>query len=302
MKPLLFALPGNEDMTGLLAARIDGEIGALDTRSFPDGEDYVRIASDVVGRSVVFVCTLNRPDDKTLRLLFAADAVRDLGAARVGLVAPYLAYMRQDKQFRPGEAVTSKTFAKLLSANFDWMVTVDPHLHRRSSMAEIYSIPVAVCHAAPNLSTWLRENAIDPIVIGPDVESEQWVSAVAGSAGVPFTTLEKTRVSDRDVRIAIRDVERWKNRQPVLVDDIISSGRTMEVAIRQLIAIGFAPPIVVGVHGLFAEDAFERLKAAGAAQIVSTNAVLHPSSLIDISDVIEGPVRRFVEGTGPELG
>ena len=126
------------------------------------------------------------------------------------------------------------------------------------------------------------------------------MSAVAGPAGVPFTTLEKTRLSDRDVRIAIRDVERWKNRQPVLVDDIISSGRTMEIAIRQLIAIGFAPPIVIGVHGLFAEDAFQRLRKAGAAQIVSTNSVPHTSNMIDISDVIEVSVRQFTKGL--ELG
>ena len=286
MKLLFIALPGNEELTSRLCGHLAGDLGLIETRRFPDGETYVRLLDDVRGRSVVLVCTLDKPDDKTLRLLFAAHAARDLGAARIGLVAPYLAYMRQDKRFQSGEAMTSNAYAGLLSASVDWIVTIDPHLHRRSSMSEIYSIPVAVCHAAPKLSDWIREHVTDAIVIGPDSESEQWVSAVADAAGAPFTTLEKTRHGDRDVDIKFPKLERWQSRRPVLVDDIISSGRTMEVAIKQLIALGFEPPVVVGVHGLFADDAFARLKAAGAGQIVSTNAVPHTSSEIDISDVL----------------
>ncbi len=295
MKSLFFALPGNEDLTARLTVRLAAEAGAVETRRFPDGETYVRLLADVKGCSVVLVCTLDRPDEKSLRLLFTAHAARDLGAARVGLVAPYLAYMRQDKRFRSGEAITSNAYARLLSAGLDWIVTIDPHLHRRSSMSEIYSVPVAVCHAAPQLSSWIRGHVTDAIVIGPDSESEQWVSAVADAAGAPFTTLEKTRHGDRDVEIKIQNVEHWRDRRPVLVDDIISSGRTMEVAIRQLVALGFAPPVVLGVHGLFADDAFERLKAAGAAQIVSTNSVPHPSSEIDISDVLVSTIASLAD-------
>ena len=295
MKPLLFALPGNEELTARLAARLAADLGSLETRRFPDGETYVRLLTEVRARSVVLVCTLDSPDDKTLRLLFAAHAARDLGAARVGLVAPYLAYMRQDKRFRSGEAITSNAYARLLSASVDWIVTIDPHLHRRSSMSEIYSIPVAVCHAASKFSDWIREHVTDAIVIGPDSESEQWVSAVADAAGAPFTTLEKARLGDRDVEIKIQNVERWRDRRPVLVDDIISSGRTMEVAIRQLVALGFAPPVVLGVHGLFADDAFARLRAAGVAQVVSTNSVPHQSSEIDISDVLASAIASLAE-------
>lgn len=294
MKPLLIPLPGNEEMTARLATRLDTDTGVLSTRHFPDGETYVRLDCEPASRAVMLICSLERPDDKTLRLLFAADVARDLGAARVGLIAPYLGYMRQDKRFSPGEAITSKTYARLLSAGFDWIVTVDPHLHRRSSMAEIYSVPVTVCHAAPSISQWIREHVVNPIVIGPDVESEQWVSAVAGGANAPFTTLEKVRHGDRDVEITVRDIERWRERQPVLVDDIISSGRTMEGAITQLVRRGFAAPIVVGVHGVFAEDAYERLTTAGAGRIVSTNTVAHRAGLVDISGIICEAIHRHI--------
>jgi ribose-phosphate pyrophosphokinase len=124
-------------------------------------------------------------------LLFTAHAARDLGASRIGLVAPNLGYMRQDKRFCPGEAITSSAFGKLLSSSFDWLVTLDPHLHRRTSMSEVYSIPVGVCHAAPKLSAWIRAHAPNALVVGPDVESEQWVGAVAAVLGYPASPSRK---------------------------------------------------------------------------------------------------------------
>ena len=80
------------------------------------------------------------PNEEVLPLLFAAATARELGVPSVGLVSPYLAYMRQDRRFKPGEAVTSREVAKLLSDAVDWLVTVDRHLHRYGSL-EIYRIP-----------------------------------------------------------------------------------------------------------------------------------------------------------------
>lgn len=295
MMPMLVALPGNEDFTNRLSTTIGSKTGALEMRHFPDGESYLRFVSDVRGQSVGLVCTLDKPDEKTLPLLFAAQTARELGTARIGLVAPYLGYMRQDKRFHPGEAITSNTFGKLLSANFDWIVTVDPHLHRRTSMSEVYSIPASVCHAAPKLSAWIRKHVPNALVVGPDMESDQWVSTVAVDANVPYVTLEKARRGDRDVEIKFPVLDRWRGRRPVLVDDIISTGRTMEVAVKKLGELGFAAAVCLGIHGLFAENAFERLLAAGASQIVSTNTVRHMSSELDVSDIVAAAVMSFAK-------
>jgi len=138
-----------------------------------------------------------------LPLLFAADTARDLGARRIGLVAPYLAYMRQDIRFHAGEAVTSRTFAAILSRHLDWLVTVDPHLHRYHELSEIYRIPTQVVHAAPFLASWIKRNVARPLIIGPDLESEQWVSQVAADADAPFLVCEKIRSGDRHVTISI---------------------------------------------------------------------------------------------------
>ena len=138
---LILPLPGSETFARHLTEAGGWELGTVDTRRFPDGETYVRILSDVADRPVYLVCTLARPDDLFLRLVFAADAARSLGAREVTLVAPYLAYMRQDRCFLPGEAVTSKTFARLVSSTFNRLVTVDPHLHRYPALSALYSIP-----------------------------------------------------------------------------------------------------------------------------------------------------------------
>jgi ribose-phosphate pyrophosphokinase len=282
---VIIALPGNEVFGQELVNVGTGELGAIETRNFPDGETYVRLASDVAGKGVLLVATLARPDEGFLRLVFLADAARSLGAATVTLVAPYLAYMRQDRRFRPGEAVTSRTFARLISSSFDRLVTVDPHLHRYPALSALYEIPSLTLHAAPLLADWIATSIAKPLVIGPDEESEQWVSAIAARIGAPHAVLRKIRHGDRDVEIALPDLSQWNGLQPVLVDDIASSGNTLIEAARKLPQRGFPRPDVAVVHGIFAGDSYARL-APLCGRIVSTDSVSHPTNAIGLARLI----------------
>jgi len=297
-KLVLMPMPDNEDLAVKLAAALGGDIGSLEARRFPDGESYVRLKTDVSGRTLAIVCTLDRPDDKFLPLTFAAATARELGAARIGLVAPYLAYMRQDKRFKDGEAVTSKYFASLVSSQFDWLVTVDPHLHRYASLDEVYSIPTRVLHADPVLSEWIRANVERPLVVGPDSESEQWVSAVAAEAGCPYVVLSKDRHGDRDVAISVPNLSAWKERTPVLVDDIASSARTLIEACRQLTSSGMLPPVCIAIHALFASDAYNELMGV-AARIVTTNTVPHQTNEMDLCSLMATGIAALTSGYAP---
>ncbi len=292
MVPLFFALPGNEDLSASLVAALHGESGDVEIRRFPDGESYVRVLSDVTGREVICACTLHRPDDKLLPLYFLANLLKELGATRVGLVAPYLAYMRQDRRFHPGEAVTSKQFAGLISDNFDWMITVDPHLHRLSDLSAIYSIPSVSIHAAPVVSDWIKANIDRPLLIGPDSESEQWVSQVAQQAGAPFTVLQKLRHGDSDVEVSMPNVDAYRDRTPVLVDDIISTAHTMMETVAHLKALGLAAPVCIGVHAVFAGTAFADLRASGAGRIVTCNTIPHETNSVDIVPMVAEQIRK----------
>jgi ribose-phosphate pyrophosphokinase len=295
-KPVLFDLAGHGALAHGLATALGTEPGRIEQRRFPDGESYVRIDSPVAGRAVMLLAGLDRPDDKVLPLLFAAATARDLGAREVGLIAPYLAYMRQDARFRAGEGITSIYFARALSSAVDWLVTVDPHLHRRKSLSEIYSVPAVAMHAAPLLAEWIGGAVERPLLIGPDAESSQWVEAVARGAGAPSIVLEKQRRGDRAVDIAVPDIERWRDHTPVLVDDIVSTGRTMIETVRHLKRAGLRPPVCVAVHGVFAGDAYEALRAAGAARVITANTIHHDSNAIDVAPLIAEGVRTLTAG------
>jgi ribose-phosphate pyrophosphokinase len=293
MGPLIFALPGNESFAEGLRATLSGERGSLETRAFPDGESYVRLACDPAGKDVVVVCTLNRPDAKILSLLFVAATARELGARSIGLVAPYLAYMRQDKRFRDGEAVTSVHFARLVSQAFDWLVTVDPHLHRYGSLSEVYSIPSVALHAGAPVASWIRRNVDNPLIVGPDVESEQWVLKVAAEVGAPYRVLTKVRTGDRRVAVSLPDLSGVEHRTPVLVDDILSSGRTMIEACSRFRECGAVPPVCIAVHALAGPEIVTDLLGV-ARRFVSTNAVPNPYAEIDLATIVAEGVNALL--------
>src|SRR5262249_43040753 len=275
---------------------------APEVRLFPDGELYVRI--DPGGRSesgpvhlghelpddVVLVGTLDKPAEKFLIVAFLAATARDLGAKRVGLVAPYLAFMRQDSRFRPGEGVTSRYFAQLVSSTVDWLVTVDPHLHRHTSLDGLYTIPTTVARAAPAIAAWIAAEGKHPLLIGPDAESRRGVAAVAAQCDAPFLILEKTRRGDRDVSITPPDGP-WNGHTPVLIDDIVSTGRTMLEATRQLRAAGSAAPMCVAIHAVFADALHDALLAAGARGIVTCDTIPHATNRICVADPLAGAQR-----------
>jgi ribose-phosphate pyrophosphokinase len=258
-------------------------------RYFPDGESYIRVTSEVKDKEVIILCSLNQPDTKTLPLIFLAHNLRELGASKITLIAPYLGYMRQDKKFNAGETITSQIFAAILSSYIDALITIDPHLHRHHDLTQIYNCACTAISAASLMARWIKENIAKALIIGPDIESEQWVKIVAEGANAPYIILEKTRHGDRDVDIIIKDITKYKSYKPILVDDIISSGVTMIKAIELLKKQGFVDIVCLATHGLFAGDAYTKLKNTGA-KIVTSNTINHPSNVLDttvlMTDVI----------------
>jgi ribose-phosphate pyrophosphokinase len=268
---------GNEMMTKRLASQLAAETGELLAHNFPDGETGLRYGTQVAGRDVVLVCTMARPNGRFLPLAFAAAAARDQGASRVGLAAPYLSYMRQDRQFAPGEAVTSRIFARLLSNLFDWLVTIDPHLHRYAALNEIYSIPTTALHAGPIFAEWISNNIQAPFLIGPDEESRQWVQSVAKLCGAPFSVLRKQRLGDQAVRMeAMPEIP--CGRTPVLLDDIISSGATVQQAVRLLPQDRAV--VVAAIHGVFAGGVLPPMPPH--VRLVTSNTIPNPAAEIDL--------------------
>lgn len=295
MKRAVLALPGNAAFAELLAEHLEAAVIPTEFRAFPDQETYVRVDADCTDRVVFLVATLDRPDPKVLPIVFAAAAARSRGARAVVLVAPYLAYMRQDIAFLPGEAITAQVFPQIIGSAVDGLVTMDPHLHRIATLEDVYPVPAVNTHAAPAIAAWVHERVNDPVFVGPDVESTQWVSAVAREIAAPYMALEKVRRGDRDVEVSIPDLAAHRDRTPVIVDDIISTAHTMVHTVRHLRTLGTPAPVCVGVHGVFADDAERALRQAGAAQIVTTNTIAHPTNAIDVSAILAAGCDEVLE-------
>lgn len=289
-RPLrVLPLPGSEAGAQAYAVALraagaaDVAVVDIEHRRFPDGERYLRLQAGVAGADCWLFAQLRDPDPQALSLWFLADAARELGAARVGLAAPYLPYMRQDIRFRDGEAVTSRSFAAFVSARFDALVTVDPHLHRHPTLAAVYTIPATAVASAPALARWIAAEVRDPVLIGPDEESGQWVHDVAARVGCPALVLAKTRHGDRDVQVSVPDAAAHAGRHPVLLDDIVSSAHTMAQAVRRVRAAWpGAQPTCVGVHALFEPGALALLQEAGAGRVASSNTLPHATNAVDV--------------------
>lgn len=299
-RPLIVAGPGDAGCARVIAELTGAELAEVTLRQFPDTEVYLRIDTPVAGRAVWIVCTLHPAGDRLLPVYFLAATARDLGARAVYLAAPYLAYMRQDSRFHDGEGVTSRYVARLLSSVLDGIVTVDPHLHRYRGLDEVYPIPTRVVHAAPRIADWIRANVERPVIIGPDAESEQWVKAVADHLDCPMLILHKVRRGDRDVSISPVDAAiesglhiAWMAVTPILVDDIVSTARTMIETIGELRRVAPPPPICIGVHAVFADGAYDDLCAAGAARVLTCNTIPHGSNAIDVHDLVADAVHSF---------
>ncbi|WP_116474901.1 ribose-phosphate diphosphokinase [Zobellella maritima] len=294
MIPLLFSPDTDHPLFAPLCRGLHAEPGQLEQRRFPDGESYLRIGNEINGRPALVLAALSRPDDKFLPLCFLCDTLRELGASQVGLVAPYLCYMRQDCRFHPGEAVTSRTFARLLSEQIDWLVTVDPHLHRYHNLDQIYQVPCTVIQAAPLLAQWLRDHQEKLLLVGPDAESEQWVAQIAAESGHDYVVGEKQRRGDRDVQVSLPVLTAWRDHSAVIIDDVIASGQTVLQALSALHAQGLQRVDCAAIHGLFADRIEHRLASHGLRRLITTNAVAHPSNTIDLSPLLLPPIRQLL--------
>ena len=287
-KLIIFSL--NSDLlTFSLCKKLNAKLGLYDEREFPDGESYLCINSDVKGFDCIVVADLSHPNSKFLPLIFLLDTLKELGAKSVGLVAPYLSYMRQDRRFIDGEAITSKLFAKSLSHHIDYLVTVDPHLHRYHSLDEIYSVPSEVVQGAPALAQWLKGQP-DLFLVGPDSESEQWIINIAEVSGHPFVIGDKIRRGDRDVEVSLPDLSAYAGLTAVIIDDVISSGQTILCCIDALKQQGVKEIECAAVHGIFADSVDKTLIEAGLTALITTNTIVHSSNAVDISSLLIDPI------------
>jgi ribose-phosphate pyrophosphokinase len=289
---MLLAFDDESGFAQSLAAAAALDLAAIARHRFPDGEIKLTLPARLPERTVL-LRTLDHPNEKLVELLLAAETARALGARHVTLVAPYLAYMRQDMAFAPGEAVSQRVVGRFLAGLFDAVITVDPHLHRTEHLAQALPARCAIAlSAAPLIGRFIAQQGLRPLLVGPDDESDQWVAQAAAAGGFEYAVCRKTRHGDRQVDIDLPAMD-WRGRHIVLVDDVASTGRTLARAAQVARAAGAARVDVAVTHPLFVGDALEALAAAGVRNIWSTDSIAHPSNRIALAPTIAAALRTI---------
>lgn len=265
----------------------------VDRHRFPDGEVKLTLP-EALPVHVIFCRSLDHPNEKLVELLLAARTVREQGVKTLTLVAPYLCYMRQDIAFHPGEAVSQRIIGHFLADLFDNVMTVDPHLHRVHQLKEAVPAKRALALQATSvMADFLHAHATNPLLLGPDSESEQWVKAVAEPGGWRYATCLKQRTGDREVSITLPDID-LRGQAVVLLDDIISSGETIARAAVACREQGAASVDVLITHALFATGAEARLRSAGVRHVWSTNSVQHETNAVSLTGLLCEALQAWV--------
>ncbi|WP_425261636.1 ribose-phosphate diphosphokinase [Rubrivivax sp. RP6-9] len=290
---LLLAFDDEWPLAQALAGALGWPLAPIGRHRFPDGETRLRLPPQLPQR-VAVLRGLHQPNDKLAELMLAAAGARELGARHLTLVSPYLAYMRQDMAFTPGEVVSQRHLGRALAAWFEAVVTVDPHLHRVPTMDAVVPGRRGVAlTAAPLLGGFVARQVPGALLLGPDEEAAQWVGVAARAHGLDHAVCHKQRHGDHDVDVALPGAD-VAGRDVVLFDDVASTGRTLAAAARGVLARGAARVDAVVTHALFVGDAMAQAQAAGVRRIWSTDTVPHASNAVSVvpllADALLSPV------------
>jgi len=286
---LIFGGSASEVLAIRVARELGQDVSRLEVKKFPDGEKYIRVLDDVAGRDVLAIQSIyHKPDEYLLELLFLVNTLKDLEARRVVAVVPYFAYARQDQRFNPGESVSFEIVTKLIEyAGIDEIYTIDTHLHRVPDISRMFKIPAHNLSATRLLAKYVKENFTlrNPLVIGPDEEAQQWASIAAKELNTDHDVLEKKRLGPERVEIKPKELNA-RNRDIVVIDDIISTGGTIVEAIRGLQKEGASNIVVACTHPVLAGNALTKIYQAGAHSIIGTDTIPSPIGYVSVSPLI----------------
>lgn len=273
MRLTLIAGSAHRTLAQAVAGRLGTQLADCEPRRFPDGELHVELRESVRGADAYLFQPTGPPVDVHLiELLLLADAARRAGAARLTAVVPYFGYARHDRRAGGREPVAARLVADLIrTAGLERVVAVDLH---SAALEGFFSVPLEHLSAVPILasaaSPWARA---DGVVVAPDLGATKLAERYADRLGLPVAIVHKTRLSGEEVRVQ-RITGDVRERAPFVVDDMISTGGTIEAAAGALLAAGCASEItVVATHGLMVGQAEERLAGAGVRRLITTDSV-----------------------------
>lgn len=294
-----------------LAEHLGWEHHSLEARRFPDSEGYIRIPEEAIGsvrKEPVVLVSNTFPDSGIVETLLLLEALRDVRAGRtdnlneigpqsmdpvgpgVIVAIPYFGYSRQDKRFRPGEAISAKAIGRLLAAHCDGIVVFD--LHAPAAL-EGMPIPVQFTSAMPEIASYLQTNVKPDFILSPDKGAIERAEAVADSIGLPFSYLEKTRIDAHTIIHKAKNLD-VEGRIVAIVDDMIATGGTICKAADALRSQGATGVHAACTHGLFTGGAIMRL-SNHVDGVYATSSLANSRAVISGGAALARGVRKILE-------
>lgn len=293
--------PGDEALANALASAVGGRVAHVDVCSFADGEQHVRLEGMRTGDTPVVVTTHTYPAPRLLPTVFLAATAMELHAQQVGLVAPYLSCLRLDRRTARGTGGTSASTATLLSAAFDWIVTVSPQLQGSRTTERQFSVPVHVVDCTEAISMWIHEHVSAPLIIVPHDGTAPWLRRLARTLRAPFLDVGEhvagESPSPTSRRVAGEHAGEHIGRTPIIVNAIVESSNELGRLIDHLRTAGHPAPICVAAHPILAGDAYDEILAAGTRRLVSCSTIRHRSNAIDLTPWLADGVNTMLRAS-----
>jgi ribose-phosphate pyrophosphokinase len=275
VKIILFSGRAHSQLAKAVAAEVGVELGPCILENFPDDEFRVELLADTEGRDVYILQPTSPPSaDHFLELLLMADAAKRAGAARVTAVLPYFGYARQDRREAGKEPVAARVVAEMMEIKIDRVVTVDLHT---PAIEGFFRIPVEHLSAVPLLAQALRaETSPLSVLVAPDLGAVKLVRHYSKFLDLPLAYVHKSRLSATEV--GVREiVGEVRDRSPVLVDDMITTGGTLISAMTALLERGCVPHFTIAAtHGVLVGDALQRLTSLPVSRVILTDSIPQP--------------------------
>lgn len=273
----------SQKLAALVAKELNETLCPLETRRFPDGERYIRIGGDVDPDAIVIQSTGYPQDQNLLELFLILKTLKSLDVERIKVVIPYFGYGRQEKRFKSGEAISAQVIAELLeAAGASEIYSVNLH---EDGLRNLFNIPVHNLSAMPPIADYIGEKFEDPLIVAPDKGALGFAEEIAGILSCDCDYLEKTRISPEKVETKPKNLD-VKNREAVIIDDIISTGGTIVNASQILSQHGASEIAVSCVHPVLVEDSLLKIFATGVDDVIATDTLQSDVSTISVAPLI----------------
>jgi ribose-phosphate pyrophosphokinase len=273
-----------------LAKALDVELAELNVKRFTDKECYIRLMGDFADEEVVVVQN-TYPDENIIELFLLQDVLKEAGVKKLVTVIPYYGYARQDKIFNKGECISAKAIAKHIELQTDETLTVDLHA---KSILNWFDKPVHEITGMTPIGEHLKQNPPD-IIMAPDKGAVDRAKLVSEVVGCDWDYFEKTRIDDHNVKIAPKTLD-VSGKDIVIVDDIIATGGTIITSGSYLKDQGASSVVAACTHGLYTENALERLKNSVLDDIISTDTLESETSTVSVANEIAKFFKNNING------